>query len=56
MNEVCKHCKKKRGNHQARTLACPVGGRSRIGYTAFHSTQVFEARKSRKKKDDDFRV
>lgn len=56
MDEVCKHCKKQRGYHQAKTLSCPVGSKTRIGYITFHPTQVFEARKSRKKKDKPFEL
>lgn len=41
-DEKCKHCKKKRGLHQASTLACPTGTKTRIGYTSFSTTNVFE--------------
>jgi hypothetical protein len=45
---VCKHCKKKWGLHKAHTLHCPIGSKSKIGYTQYHQSQAFEARKKRK--------
>ncbi len=37
----CKHCKKVKGLHKARTLNCPEGTKTRIGYTSY-SEQTFE--------------
>jgi hypothetical protein len=38
----CKNCGKAKGLHQAKTLACPSGSKSRIGYTSFSLTTTFE--------------
>jgi len=38
----CKHCKKAKGNHQSKTLACPSGKKTKIGYIHYSSTQVFD--------------
>lgn len=38
----CKHCKKIRGAHHAKTFGCPVGRAGRIGHTQFSTTTVFE--------------
>jgi hypothetical protein len=38
----CKNCGKAKGLHQAKTLACPCGSKSRIGYTSFSLTTTFE--------------
>lgn len=38
----CKHCKKARGNHQAKTRMCPIGKKTRIGYIHYNDKQVFE--------------
>lgn len=37
----CKICGKKRGNHKAITLNCPMGRKSRIGYIMFSDKDVF---------------
>jgi len=37
----CKHCKKVKGEHHARTLGCPVGRPGRIGHCHFSQTQFF---------------
>lgn len=39
----CKHCKKIKGLHQAKTLNCPLGSKTRIGYITFSKTQTFES-------------
>lgn len=39
----CKHCGKCKGNHQAKTGACPEGKKTRIGYIHYSTTKVFEA-------------
>lgn len=31
----CKHCRKWKGEHRAQTFECPVGSRTRIGYTHY---------------------
>lgn len=38
----CKHCGKRSGVHLAKTQACPIGQKTRIGYTNFSQTQKFE--------------
>lgn len=42
----CKHCGRLRGNHQAKTMNCPIG---RGNFPKFHSTQVYAPRASRAK-------
>jgi hypothetical protein len=34
----CIHCGKDKGMHLAQTLNCPVGMKTRIGYTSFGET------------------
>jgi hypothetical protein len=41
----CIHCKKTKGDHQARTLRCPMGAKTRIGYVAFALTTFHESSK-----------
>jgi hypothetical protein len=48
--QKCKLCGKERGKHKAVTLQCPIGMKSRIGYTSY-SNQIFVAKATRKKKD-----
>jgi hypothetical protein len=38
--EKCQ-CGKIRGEHQAKTGACPIGKKSRIGWTTYSPTQRF---------------
>lgn len=45
----CKNCNKERGDHKAKTLECPAGPRTRIGYLRYTPDQFFEAKKKRKK-------
>lgn len=40
----CKNCKKEEGQHHSKNKACPVGPKTRIGYTTFSKTTVFEAK------------
>lgn len=40
----CKHCGKPRGYHQAVTLKCPIGPRTRVGYIGFCREQAYEAK------------
>lgn len=46
----CKKCNKQRGDHKAKTLECPTGTRTRIGYLDYVPNQVFEPKKKRIKK------
>jgi DNA-directed RNA polymerase subunit RPC12/RpoP len=46
----CLHCGKKKGNHKATTWHCPFGMKTRVGYTSFHPTQVFEEKIVKSKK------
>lgn len=39
----CLHCKRHKGEHQAKTLSCPVGRKTRVGHLFFHPHDVFEA-------------
>jgi hypothetical protein len=41
----CLNCKKDKLAHHSRTKGCPVGRKTRIGYTNFSSTQFFKSRK-----------
>lgn len=56
MDKVCKHCKRRRGDHKAGTLHCPTGSKGRVGYTTFSPSQVFEARTERKIKLEGFKL
>ena len=47
---VCKHCKKKKGFHLAKTLHCPTGTKTGIGYTTYSKDQVFQANSPAKPK------
>lgn len=38
----CRNCKKTKGDHQADTLLCPRGKKSRIGYTTYGPTEFVE--------------
>lgn len=38
----CKHCKKDKGNHKGKTFHCPIGTKTKIGYTMYHPEQVYE--------------
>ena len=44
----CKLCGKARGNHRAKTLECPSGAKTRIGYTQF-GPGVFDPKPATKK-------
>lgn len=46
----CKHCKKPKGEHRAKTFECPFGLKTSIGYTNFGKT-VFEPSRARKDKE-----
>jgi len=35
------NCKKNKDNHRAKDSACPIGTKTRIGYTSFHKTQKY---------------
>jgi hypothetical protein len=38
----CRRCGRPRGEHQAKTLACPLGRKTRVGHTSFHRDQYFD--------------
>lgn len=38
----CRNCKKTKGDHQANTLLCPRGKKTRIGYTTYGPTSFVE--------------
>lgn len=40
----CKHCNKLQGDHKAKTLHCPTGSKTRIGYLSYHLTNTFESK------------
>ena len=42
MKEKCKNCGKEKGLHQAKTLACPVGRKTKIGYISFSYIDKFQ--------------
>jgi hypothetical protein len=48
----CKICKKRQGQHKAKTLNCPTGTKTRVGYITWHNENVFVPVKSRKKKEE----
>lgn len=39
--DKCKNCKKPKGEHQARTLNCPIGKKTRIGFIHYSTELVF---------------
>ncbi len=41
INQKCKNCGKLRGMHRAKTLECPTGSKTRIGYTSYSNTMTF---------------
>jgi hypothetical protein len=41
----CKFCKKAKGDHQAVTLNCPMGAKTRVGYCAYEAHRVFKEKK-----------
>jgi len=47
----CKNCGKIKGYHKAKTLACPTGKKSRIGYLSFSMTMTFEPVEDKGKKE-----
>jgi hypothetical protein len=47
--EKCQNCGKIRGEHQAKTKACPVGTKSRIGWITYSPTSVFKGKADDKK-------
>jgi len=46
----CQHCGKARGDHKAKTLQCPVGMKTRVGYCSYGAT-VYEPRARRIRRD-----
>ncbi len=46
----CKNCGKEKGLHQAKTLNCPYGTKTRIGYTSFHPTDKFVPKSNKEEK------
>jgi hypothetical protein len=53
---TCSLCGKKKGYHKANTFACPMGTKTVIGYTWYHETNVFKAKKQRKPKVEYFQI
>jgi hypothetical protein len=51
LDERCGICGKARGNHKSGTLNCPIGGRSRIGHTSYHRSDVFIPKVKKEKKN-----
>jgi len=49
----CKHCGKDKGSHRAKSLGCPVGMKTRIGYTQYSNEQFYEPIKSKNEKKTD---
>lgn len=48
MTEKCKHCGKSKGDHQAKSLHCPMGRKSRIGYITYDPNKTFESKSEKK--------
>lgn len=45
----CKHCGKRKGEHNAVDMACPVGMKRRtVGYTSYSAETKFEAKEGPK--------
>ena len=38
----CNNCGKLYGDHQANTNNCPIGKKTKIGYTQYHKQKKFE--------------
>ena len=55
--DICKHCKRKRESHLAKTHNCPIGRNHRVyGYTQFNVKQTFELGKKAKVLEQTFRL
>jgi hypothetical protein len=39
---LCKNCGKRKYDHKAITLNCPVGSKTKIGYTSYHPDRVYK--------------
>ncbi len=46
----CRNCGKYKYMHRFETHACPAGLKTKIGYTRFHSTNVYQPKTSRSDK------
>jgi hypothetical protein len=51
LTDKCALCGKIKGVHKAKTLGCPFGMRTRIGYTDFKVFQVFTPKKESKRNE-----
>lgn len=40
----CAHCKRDSGDHRSKDAACPVGKKTRIGWTIYSDSLRFESR------------
>jgi hypothetical protein len=40
-NLKCTHCNKNEGDHKAKTLNCPIGRRSSIGFNQYYENQFY---------------
>lgn len=47
-DEKCALCNKERGAHKAKTLHCPFGTKTKVGYISYHPTDTFVPKKRRK--------
>lgn len=50
LSDKCKMCGKRYGKHNTLTEACPLGTRTRVGYS-FHRAQFFKAVTEKSKKE-----
>lgn len=45
----CIHCKKLVGDHKAKTLNCPLGSKTSIGYTQYYQNKIYTKKVKTKK-------
>ena len=46
LNVKCRYCGRRRDEHLAQTLHCPLGHKHRIlGFTSYHRSQTYEPKK-----------
>jgi len=43
-NEICKYCKRPKGDHLVNTLRCPLSRKSVAGYPTYHKTRIFKSK------------
>lgn len=49
----CKYCGKEKSSHRAKSLNCPLGMKTRIGYTQYSNEQSYEPKQYKNNKISD---